>query len=139
MATPLIDDKALQTGFDVTRILAVGDSDDPFDDQFVKTTFSFNDAFNKQEMLDWQNRNEKIVKNYDKNGYYCELKIDGLAVELIYEDGIFKTGATRGDGIIGEDVTQNLKTIASIPLRLSDKVANKILAFETTKATGYPS
>lgn len=88
---------------------------------------SFNDAFNKQEMLDWQNRNEKIVKNYDKNGYYCELKIDGLAVELIYEDGIFKTGATRGDGIIGEDVTQNLKTIASIPLRLSDKVANKIV------------
>ena len=89
---------------------------------------SFNDAFSKQEMLDWQTRNEKIVKNYDKDGYYCELKIDGLAVELIYENGIFKTGATRGDGKVGEDVTQNLRTITSIPLKLLGDVPRKLIA-----------
>ena len=88
---------------------------------------SFYDAFGKQEMLDWQNRNEKIVGNYDKNGYYCELKIDGLAIELLYENGILKTGATRGDGIIGEDVTQNLKTIASIPLKLFGKFPKTLI------------
>jgi DNA ligase (NAD+) len=88
---------------------------------------SFNDAFDKQEMLDWQNRNDKIVKNYDKNGYYCELKIDGLAIELIYENGILKTGATRGDGIVGENVTQNLRTIASIPLRLVGKFPRELI------------
>jgi len=88
---------------------------------------SFNDAFSGQEMLDWQTRNEKMVKNYDKNGYYCELKIDGLAVELIYENKIFKIGATRGDGKIGEDITQNLRTIASIPLRLFGNIPNKVI------------
>jgi len=88
---------------------------------------SFNDAFDKQEMLDWQNRNEKIAKSYDKNGYYCELKIDGLAIELIYENGALKTGATRGDGTIGEDVTQNLKTVSSIPLKLFGKFPAKLI------------
>jgi DNA ligase (NAD+) len=97
--------------------------------KFHHTTpmLSFNDAFDKQEMLDWQSRNEKIVKNYDKNGYYCELKIDGLAIELIYENGILKTGATRGDGMIGEDVTQNLRTVASIPLKLFGKFPKELI------------
>ena len=81
---------------------------------------SFNDAFSQKEMDGWLERNEKIVKNSDKNGYYCELKIDGLAIELIYQDGILKTGSTRGDGIIGEDITQNLKTIEAIPLSLKE-------------------
>ncbi|MBU4284643.1 NAD-dependent DNA ligase LigA [Patescibacteria group bacterium] len=88
---------------------------------------SFNDAFSKQEMLDWQNRNEKIVKNYDKGGYYCELKIDGLAIELVYKNGILKTGATRGDGVVGENVTQNLRTIASIPLKLFGKFPKQLI------------
>ena len=101
-------------------------------DKFIKfrhsaPMLSFNDAFSKQEMLDWQSRNEKIVRNYDKDGYYCELKIDGLAIELVYENGILKTGATRGDGIIGEDVTQNLKTIASIPLKLFGKFPRQLV------------
>jgi len=97
--------------------------------KFHHTTpmLSFNDAFDKQEMLDWQSRNEKIVKNYDKNGYYCELKIDGLAIELVYEGGILKTGATRGDGLIGENVTQNLRTVASIPLRLHEKFPRELI------------
>jgi len=50
--------------------------------------------------------------------FYCELKIDGLAIELEYEDGVFTRGSTRGDGLIGEDVTQNLRTIEAIPLRI---------------------
>ncbi|MFZ5559806.1 MAG: NAD-dependent DNA ligase LigA, partial [Patescibacteria group bacterium] len=82
---------------------------------------SFNDAFSQKEMEDWIVRNEKIVKDFNKNGYYCELKIDGLAIELVYENDILKVGATRGDGYIGEDVTNNLRTIHAIPLRLLAK------------------
>lgn len=88
---------------------------------------SFNDAFSKQEMEDWITRDEKIVRDFAKHGFYCELKIDGLAIELIYENGILKTGATRGDGNIGENVTQNLKTVVSIPLRLFGKFPKKLV------------
>jgi len=82
---------------------------------------SFNDAFSFKEIKEWIERNEKIVKGASRYGYYCELKIDGLAIELIYEDNVLKVGATRGDGKVGEDVTNNLKTIEAIPLRLLDK------------------
>lgn len=82
---------------------------------------SFNDAFSFKDMQEWEKRFEKITEGTSKHGYYCELKIDGLAIELIYENGVLKTGATRGDGIIGEDVTQNLKTIESLPLKLLEK------------------
>ena len=59
-------------------------------------------------------------------GYVCELKIDGLAVSLLYEDGLFVRGTTRGDGRIGEDVTANLRTIRSLPLRLSGDAGGRI-------------
>ena len=52
--------------------------------------------------------------------YVCEPKIDGFAISLVYRDGLLERGATRGDGLIGEDVTQNLRTIGSIPLRIDD-------------------
>ncbi|MBI5079398.1 NAD-dependent DNA ligase LigA [Candidatus Wolfebacteria bacterium] len=84
---------------------------------------SFNDAFSEQDMRDWLVR----VENYFKptadysipiTDFYCELKIDGLAIELVYNDGILTNGSTRGDGLIGEDITQNLKTIEAIPLKI---------------------
>jgi len=78
------------------------------------------DAFSEKEMRDWLKRMERLLnpsefKNLD---FFTELKIDGLATSLIYKDGIFKRGATRGDGYTGEDITQNVKTIKCIPLRL---------------------
>jgi len=82
-----------------------------------RSMMSLFDAFSQEDMLSWQERIEKLVPN-DSLGYYCELKLDGLAVSLRYNRGIFQQGATRGDGRVGEDVTQNLKTIESIPLSL---------------------
>lgn len=81
---------------------------------------SLNDAFDEKEMRAWEARLEKLVRRseIEKSGYYCEIKMDGLAVSLVYEAGNLKYGATRGDGQIGEDITENLKTIASIPLKL---------------------
>jgi len=84
---------------------------------------SFNDAFSEEDMKDWLERISKLLTEEEKReiDFYCELKIDGLAIELIYEDGILKVGSTRGDGIVGEDVTQNLKTIEAIPLSIKEK------------------
>ncbi len=81
---------------------------------------SFNDAFSEKDMEDWLERNAKLLAKDEisRIDYCCELKIDGLAIELIYENGALKTGSTRGDGIIGEDVTHNLKTIEAVPLKL---------------------
>ncbi|MBI2068717.1 MAG: NAD-dependent DNA ligase LigA [Candidatus Yanofskybacteria bacterium] len=79
---------------------------------------SFNDAFDEKDMKDWEARFEKIFPGAKRDGYYCELKIDGLAIELTYKNGFLEVGSTRGDGLIGEDVTQNLKTVEAIPLKL---------------------
>lgn len=83
---------------------------------------SFNDAFSREDMKDWFERNAKLLQDEEISqiDYYCEPKLDGLAIELIYQNGLFKIGSTRGDGLIGEDVTQNLRTIESIPLRLRE-------------------
>ncbi len=77
---------------------------------------SMNDAFSYAEISDWQERIKKLVnQNFS---YFCELKLDGLSASLIYKDGIFVEGSTRGDGFVGEDVTENLKMIETIPLKL---------------------
>jgi DNA ligase (NAD+) len=81
---------------------------------------SLGNAFNEDDMRDFDRRVRQVVG--DDFTYVCELKIDGLAVSLIYEDGRFVRGATRGDGTVGEDITVNLKTIRSIPLRLKKPV-----------------
>ena len=89
--------------------------------------WSFNDAFDEQDIRDWE---ERILKILEKElgerpkdlDYVCELKIDGLHIVLTYEKGKLKTAATRGDGKVGEDVTQNIKTILSVPLTLKDEI-----------------
>jgi len=82
-----------------------------------KRMLSLEDIFYVEEFEDWQERIQKLVPSV-KLDYFTELKIDGFAVSLIYKNGIFIKGATRGDGKVGENVTQNLKTITSIPLKL---------------------
>ena len=87
----------------------------------VERMTSFNDAFSEEDMTDWFERIENYLGRKISGGtagsvgsrsaeplFYCELKIDGLAIELEYENGIFVRGSTRGDGLIGEDVTHNL-------------------------------
>ena len=84
---------------------------------------SFNDAFSEEDMENWLARNQKLLSPEQSRriDFYTELKIDGLAVSMIYENGFLKSGATRGDGAVGEDVTANLKTVEAIPLKLFDK------------------
>jgi len=93
--------------------------------QHSQPMLSFNDAFCEEDMRDWQERLEKLLpaSKINQLDFFCELKIDGLAIELLYDQGVFKSGSTRGDGLIGEDVTQNLKTIEAIPLRISEPSA----------------
>jgi len=79
---------------------------------------SLNDVFSIGELYDFDRRVKEATGN-DSVEYIVEKKIDGLSVSLEYENGIFKRGSTRGDGVVGEDVTNNLKTIKTIPLRLS--------------------
>ncbi|MCM3005928.1 NAD-dependent DNA ligase LigA [Priestia koreensis] len=80
---------------------------------------SLGNAFNEEDLRDFDRRVRQAVG--DRFSYVCELKIDGLAISLRYENGYFVQGATRGDGTIGEDITANLKTIRSIPLHISDE------------------
>ncbi|MEG0371222.1 MAG: NAD-dependent DNA ligase LigA, partial [Clostridium sp.] len=79
---------------------------------------SLQDVFSFEELCDFDKRVRSVIAEVT---YIVELKIDGLSVNLTYENGIFVKGATRGDGFVGEDVTENLKTIKSIPLRIVDK------------------
>ncbi len=79
---------------------------------------SLGNAFQEQELLDFHRRVTQAIGNDVE--YICELKIDGLAVSLTYEDGKLVRGATRGDGSVGEDITSNLKTIRSIPLMIEE-------------------
>ncbi|WP_394141637.1 NAD-dependent DNA ligase LigA [Cytobacillus oceanisediminis] len=85
---------------------------------------SLGNAFNDQDLRDFDRRVRQAAG--EDVTYVCELKIDGLAVSLRYEDGLFVLGATRGDGSIGENITANLKTIRSIPLRLKDGVTMEV-------------
>lgn len=83
---------------------------------------SLSNTFSYEELLDFDSRIKKALKTNDDIEYICELKIDGLAVSLHYENGELIKAATRGDGTIGEDVTENIKTILTIPRQLNDIV-----------------
>ncbi len=78
---------------------------------------SLDNCFNSDEFMEFHQRMLKLT-GYNQLEYICEHKYDGLAIELVYENGLFKVGATRGDGIIGEDVTENIRTIKTLPHRL---------------------
>lgn len=93
-------------------------------DKFDKVThdipmMSLSDVFNEDEITLFDNR---IKKEGVNPKYVCELKIDGLSVSLKYEKGIFKRAATRGNGVVGEDITNNVKTIKTVPMRLKEDV-----------------
>ena len=81
--------------------------------------YSLQDAFSREELDSFDVR---VRKELDDVTYICELKIDGLSISLTYEQGIFVAGATRGDGSIGENITENLKRVKDIPLSLSEKI-----------------
>ena len=79
---------------------------------------SLENAFDAEALVDFEERLFRFLQSREPISYVTEPKLDGLAVELVYEDGLFALGSTRGDGMVGEDITQNLKTIPTIPLRL---------------------
>jgi DNA ligase (NAD+) len=79
---------------------------------------SLNDAFTEQDMTDWLERLESFLHEPYGGTFYCDIKMDGLAIELVYRDGLLEQASTRGDGMVGEDVTQNVKTVDAVPLRL---------------------
>src|SRR3989442_5792922 len=86
---------------------------------------SLSNVFDEAELRAFDQRVRKALGR-DEVGYVCELKIDGLAVNLTYEDGRFAKGATRGDGFTGEDVTANLRTLRSIPLTLREPLKGRL-------------
>lgn len=92
--------------------------------------WSFDNVFNYEELSSWEERNMTLLRKQGIVGdptYMAELKIDGLKIILTYEDGILVRGATRGDGEVGEDITENIKTVKSIPLVLPEKVSITVI------------
>lgn len=85
--------------------------------------YSLDNTYEYEDLKEWY---KKIVKEYGPQDLVCELKIDGLAMALTYENGIFVRGVTRGDGITGEDITNNLKTVKAIPLKLFEPVSVEV-------------
>src|SRR6185369_10567742 len=93
--------------------------------RFSRPMQSLENAYSEEELRDWHRRVTQLAET-DSVEYVAELKIDGLSVALIYEDGLLTKGVTRGDGTTGEVVTGNVKTIRSIPLRLKAKVSVEV-------------
>jgi DNA ligase (NAD+) len=108
------DSPTLRVGIEPQSVLAKH--------QHLVPMLSLANAFNAEELTEWEERLVRLAgEDVRKSGYTCELKIDGGAVSLTYREGVFIAGATRGNGVIGENVTANLRTIKQIPLRLHGK------------------
>jgi len=88
---------------------------------------SLANAFSEAELVEWEDRNARLAPEVRAAGYTLEVKIDGAAVSLTYADGLLTVGATRGNGMEGEDVTANLRTIGEVPLRLKGKIWPKLM------------
>jgi len=108
-------------------------------DKFEKVThekrmISLADVFSREEVSDWIHRNEKLIPGGKIAEFFTDIKMDGLACALKYHDGIFVQAVTRGDGLVGEDVTQNVKTINNIPLKIAKdgdvEVRGEIIIFK---------
>ncbi|MBR2695647.1 NAD-dependent DNA ligase LigA [Candidatus Saccharibacteria bacterium] len=108
-------------------------------DKFEKVThekrmISLADVFSEEEIKDWISRNEKLIPGGKIKEFFTDIKMDGLACALKYKDGLFTQAVTRGDGLVGEDVTMNVKTIQNIPLRIDEpgdvEVRGEIILFK---------
>lgn len=96
--------------------------------EHLRPMLSLANAFNDEELAAWQERLNRIAgDDVAKSGYMTELKIDGTAVSLTYEDRVLVKGATRGNGIVGEEVTVNLRTVRDVPLRLASSAPSKMI------------
>ena len=91
----------------------------------LRPMLSLGNAFDEEQLMAWYRRAQALVDG-ESFGMVCELKFDGLAVALTYEDGVLARGATRGNATVGEDVTSNLRTVRSIPLRLLEDVPGRL-------------
>lgn len=98
---------------------------------------SLSNTYSKKDLIDFDGRVKGLLNKDEPYEYFCELKIDGLAISLIYENGLFSKGATRGDGVSGDDITPNLKTIRSIPLKIFND--NPIKNFEVRGEVYLPA
>ena len=108
-------------------------------DKFKKVThkermISLADVFSEEEIKDWISRNEKLIPGGKIEEFFTDIKMDGLACALKYKDGLFTQAVTRGDGLVGEDVTMNVKTIENVPLKISElgdvEVRGEIILFK---------
>ncbi|PLX89669.1 MAG: DNA ligase (NAD(+)) LigA [Desulfuromonas sp.] len=86
----------------------------------ARAMLSLENAFNDEDLRNFDQRIKRFLSTDDEIEYLCEMKLDGVAVALTYHNGTFVRGATRGDGITGEDITENIRTIGAVPLRLTD-------------------
>lgn len=108
-------------------------------DKFMKVThekrmISLADVFSEEEIKDWVARNEKLIPGGKITEFFTDIKMDGLACALKYRDGVFYQAVTRGDGLVGEDVTQNVRTIENVPFKLNEpgevEVRGEIVIFK---------
>lgn len=90
-----------------------------------KRMISLMDVFSEEEIKEWISRNEKLIPGGKITEFFSDIKMDGLACSLKYRDGVFYQAVTRGDGLVGEDVTLNVRTIENVPLKLSEAMVHE--------------